>query len=69
MRLIQNLPAAPKRRLVRFSTAAAVLIAALATSGCLASGGVASYQNNLSMGCRVTDGGVTICPGGRTVHQ
>jgi hypothetical protein len=70
MRLIQKKQPA-KRRLVRLSVAAAALVAALSTSGCFGSGagGVDSYQRNLSMGCKVTAGGVTICPGGRTAQQ
>ena len=71
MRLIQKNSQVRKRRLVRLSAVAAALIAALATSGCLGSGagGVDYYQNNLSMGCKVTAAGITVCPGGRTAHQ
>lgn len=65
MRLIQKMP---RRGIVRLSAAGAALIAALATSGCLTGGpgGTNYYQNNLSMGCKVTAAGVTVCPGGRT---
>ncbi len=73
MRLLTTILAArPKRRAaVRLSLATAALIAALATSGCVTggAGGVNYYQNNLSMGCRVTEAGITICPGGRTAQQ
>ena len=67
MRLIQRIP---HRRIVRLSAAAAALIAALATSGCLSGGraGLTYYQYNLSTGCKVTAEGATICPGGRTAE-
>ena len=59
-----------RRRVVRLSLAATALVAALATSGCLTGGpgGTNYYQNNLSMGCKVTSDGKTVCPGGRTAH-
>jgi hypothetical protein len=73
MRLFTNRPEARsnQRAVVRLSLAAAALIAAFAVSGCITggAGGVNYYQNNLSMGCRVTEAGITICPGGRTAQQ
>ena len=68
MRLIQKMP---RRGLVRLSAAAAVLIAALATSGCLRGGpgGVTYYQYNIGTGCKVTAKGTTVCPGGRTAES